>query len=462
VVEMTTEFTKQELELLCQKFISHETLIVGFSTTFWQKHNNLLTTKITDIINCVKEINSNTKIVAGGANAIQFVNGLHNYNIDAIFLGYAEHYFIKYLNSLLSKTPLPFPSRIVNKTKIYDFVEKSDVFEFCNSSVEYSESDCLYPGEPVILEVARGCIFKCKFCSYPLTGKKKLDHLKDPDVLRTELMRNYDKFKIDKYLISDDTFNDSNEKLKYLHEIFTSLPFKIKFATYLRLDLLNAHRQQIELLEEMGLAGANFGIESLHEKAARSIGKGISPALAKQLLYDLKDKYWKNNVPIQINLITGLPFETLESYQETEKWILSDDCLVDSVSLSHLGLRNPKSTKGQWQSEFELNSEKYGYYWKENSDQIWFNDIHPVKSTFMATDIKNILETAVIKTNRKLLGGFNHFSKFLTTQFFTEQKSFDDQIKMNRHQYTEYFLNGLTTDPITPYINLYKQKIFNV
>jgi radical SAM superfamily enzyme YgiQ (UPF0313 family) len=25
------------------------------------------------------------------------------------------------------------------------------------------------------IEIARGCIFKCKFCSYPLNGKQNLD-----------------------------------------------------------------------------------------------------------------------------------------------------------------------------------------------------------------------------------------------------------------------------------------------
>ena len=72
----------------------------------------------------------------------------------------------------------------------------------------------LLPGEGVPVEFARGCIFKCKFCSYPMNGKQNLDFVKDPELLYQELSDNYKNFGIKHYMIVDDTFNDHKEKLE--------------------------------------------------------------------------------------------------------------------------------------------------------------------------------------------------------------------------------------------------------
>jgi radical SAM superfamily enzyme YgiQ (UPF0313 family) len=458
IIEMMTEFSITEIESICKKFVSSETLIVGFSTTFWTGTHELLNNKIMQIISCSRLLNLNVKIIFGGANALDLVNRF-KFDVDAIFLGYSESTFINYLDSLTKKAVSFIPDRMLGKIKIYEFVERSDVFNFCNSQIIYNDSDNLLPGEPVTLEVGRGCIFKCKFCSFPLTGKKKLDHLKDPEVIKEELIRNYEQYQIDKYVISDDTFNDSNEKLEYLHKIFTSLPFKIKFGAYIRLDLLNAHRHQIDLLKEMGLIGANIGVETFHEKAARTIGKGIVSNVAKQLLYDLKSEYWGDNVKIQINLITGLPYETAESYDETEKWILDDDaCLVDTISIASLGLRNPKIIKNTWMSEFELNAEKYGYYWKDNNPFAWYNDNFFIKNSNEAFKMKTRLDLAIAQSKRKLQGGFTLFSVFAKTTFFEDVKSLDEQVNMNRKEYNNWFLKG-TNKATEHFINDYKLKI---
>jgi radical SAM superfamily enzyme YgiQ (UPF0313 family) len=147
----------------------------------------------------------------------------------------------------------------------------------------FTEQDCIIKGETLPLEVSRGCIFKCSFCAFPLNGKSKFDYLRDPEQIKDELTHNFEKYGTTNYFLCDDTFNDSTMKIERLHKAITSLPFKIHFTTYLRLDLLNAHREQIPLLKEMGLASPFFGIESLNQKSASSIGKGMKVEKAKGL-----------------------------------------------------------------------------------------------------------------------------------------------------------------------------------
>jgi len=460
VIEMMTEFSIDEIERLCRKFISEDTLIVGFSTNFWMKDIPIIGQRISKIITVSKKINSKLKIIIGGANALELSK---KFNVDAAFLGYGEHTFLNYLENLISKSTPLIPSRFIGKVKIFDFVERSDIFNFCNSTIEYTDSDLIIPGEPVILEVGRGCIFKCKFCSYPLTGKKKLDHLKDAEVIRKELIKNYENYKIDKYIISDDTFNDSNEKLEFLHDVFTSLPFKIKFSSYLRLDLLNKHRHQIELLRDMGLVGANFGIESFYEKSARLVGKGMVSNVAKDFLYDLKTKYWGNTVKIQINLIAGLPYETHESYDKTNNWILDEEaCLVESISISTLGLRDPKVLENTWASEFEKNSDKYGYYWKDSDPRFWYNDSNPVKDLNEADLVRKKLTQSVDDTQRQSLqGGFSLFSNFAKTMFFENQRTFEEQLLMDRKEYSRWFMSQVASGS-RKFIQDYKKKLFEL
>ena len=60
------------------------------------------------------------------------------------------------------------------------------------------------------LEVARGCIFKCNFCSFPLNGKGKGEAIRDFSYIRDELIENYELYGIEDYWLTDDTFNDDN------------------------------------------------------------------------------------------------------------------------------------------------------------------------------------------------------------------------------------------------------------
>jgi len=459
IIQLMSWFNEQELETICKKFIGKNTKIVGFSTTFFatigprkkevSKINNL-NKKLFQLLQLLRVSYPEVKIVFGGPNAAILRN--LGYKCDAVILGYGESAIIKLLKGEnLTVTDL------IENTPVYN--DNNTEFNFCNSTVDYQDSDCFDQDDVMILEVARGCIFRCKFCAYPLNGKKKLDYLKDPDILRNELITNYEKFKINKYMISDDTFNDNTEKLKILHEVFKSLPFKIYFSCYLRLDLLNAHREQIDLLLEMGLAGANFGIESFHPKAAQTIGKGAVFKNAKQLLHDLKTIYWKEKVKIQVGLIIGLPYETRESLSETEKWILDEENLVDKVTTGTLALTDPKRDPFPWKSEFQIEASKYGFYWPDKEDpSYWKNMYGPIKDVYEASILNGKIYEAHIKADRHGAGGFSLFVTYPFMKYSEERKTFEELMSMNRSEYVKWFIKNMNKAR-SKYISEYKRKI---
>ena len=460
IVNLLFHFTNDELLQLCEKFIDTDTLIVGLSTTFWD--NTLLREKRRDFLKTIigyTRNKSKAKIVLGGTMALTYAEHI---KADACFTGFGEGSFNKYIESLQGHTELVpnFTSGI--GTKVYEFNKDTTEFDFNSSVIDYTANDCLDYGESTVIEISRGCIFKCDFCAYPLNGKKKMDYIKYESILRDELIRNYDNHGITNYTFSDDTFNDSPYKVEMLHKLFTSLPFKINFSSYLRLDLLNAHKEEIEQLKEMGLIGAFFGVESFNYESAKAIGKGMHPDKSKELLYDLKVSHWKDDINITIGLISGLPYETEQSHRDTIDWILNEkECLVDRIRPAALAVMNPLIDKYAFKSEFQLNAGKYGYYWPDSKSHTWKNMFHPVKSReqafTMAKEIYNVAE----QTYKNTKGNFMLMLAANIAKYDDSPKSLNELCKMSNQDFTAWYRNNYLRLS-NKYIEQYKSKILRL
>jgi radical SAM superfamily enzyme YgiQ (UPF0313 family) len=361
VIDFTDLFKESELEKLLSLCVDANTLAIGVSTTFYSNKNSKgkfvsadrsvkqsLPETIIKVLGKLKQQYPNLKIIAGGANSFQ----LEGHQLfDAVFHGYSEQSVVEYLQEIKQLVPRRlYP--VKGSTAIVD--GKSAHFDITDLGHSWHDIDCILPGETLPIEISRGCIFKCTFCAYPLNGKKKFDYLRDPELIKQELIYNYENFGTTNYFFTDDTFNDSTLKLERLHKVITELPFKIKFVTYLRLDLLYAHKEQIQLLKEMGLGSAFFGIETLNHQSGKTIGKGMNPNIVKEFLLDLYYNHWQELIPITCSFIVGLPWETKESVVNTREW-------CKTTPLNDLWFPLYIGTDSHYKSEFDSNYEKYGY-----------------------------------------------------------------------------------------------------
>ena len=368
VIDFVDLFRINELEQILDQCINNNTLALGISTTFFfnpytqgkfvgakRDNDQTLPNELRALIVKLKEKYPQLKIIAGGANSFQLeTDSLFN----AVFHGYSEQSVVEYLQN---------SKRIWPKQGTVNIIDgKSSHFDITSLDHVWAQQDCILPNETLPIEISRGCIFKCKFCAYPLNGKKKFDYLRDPELIKAELIRNYQLYGTTNYFFTDDTFNDSTLKLQQLHEVITSLPFKIKFVTYLRLDLLQAHPEQIVLLKEMGLGSAFFGIETLNHNSGKSIGKGMRPELVKEFLLDLYYKHWNSEIPFTCSFIIGLPGETIESVEQTKEW-------CDTTPFNDLWFPLYIKTDGHYLSEFDASYKEYGY--KLDDNQNWFTEI---------------------------------------------------------------------------------------
>jgi len=287
----------------------------------------------------IKRKNPKCALVLGGPIAADYQA---NQDFDYVVTGYAEKSIVNLANHLSRGEPLHKSYRsLFGFTVLTDSVAEGYNFE--QSHMEYEDYDGILPREILQIEIGRGCIFQCTFCSYPMNGKKKNDYIRHRDLIRQELITNYEKFGVTIYQIVDDTFNDSVEKCKMMAEISQSLPFKLEYWAYIRLDLLTAHPETVDYLFGNGLKGCLFGIETFNEKSAKFVGKGGNRQRQIETLRKIKQKYG-NTVGLHGNFIFGLPYETPESLQYTIDWMLSEDCPLDSWSAFALNIRPTTSS----------------------------------------------------------------------------------------------------------------------
>jgi radical SAM superfamily enzyme YgiQ (UPF0313 family) len=372
VIDFTDSFTSEELTIALDQFIGSNTKIVGVSSTFYQQEVNQadlkdnknynrgtighLPNNVVDAILHVKKKYSTVKTVVGGGNSNNFIG---DPLFDTVVHGYAEQVFLDYCTK-----------KHVYPKECNSFIVDGDgvKFDIENLSHTWDIRDCVLPNETLPIEISRGCIFKCKFCGYPLNGKKKFDYLRSPDMIVDELVSNYDQYGTTNYLFADDTFNDSTYKLEQLHNKITQLPFKINFTTYLRLDLLHSHREQIPLLKELGLKSAFFGIESLNDQTSKFIGKGMNSSKVKDFLLELKNDIWKDDISMLCTFIVGLPYEDIASTDRSFEWTRQAGINTAWAPLSI-------NTAHRYKSDIAINYEKYGYKLLDVSRGNWVNDI---------------------------------------------------------------------------------------
>jgi hypothetical protein len=394
VIDFINYFSPDDLYRVTKKFITPDTLVLAVSTTFllqthfgksWYGGNTYRTLDIIiEVLQRIKEEFPKIKIILGGNMADKISSwGI----IDASIMNYlsaSEEIMLEYLNHLkfghqppLGKIIFPFLLKEKdrpNSPRMHYDGAREKKYNIEIDDFKFTKQDCILPGEPLPLDVSRGCIFACKFCVYPHTGKKKLDYIRGMEYIEEELRYNYENFNTTHYYVLDDTFNDTEHKLKEFHKTTERLPFDIRYTAYLRADLIHRFPDTAILLKESGLFGAYHGIETFHPEASMLIGKAWSGKHAKTYLPKLLHDVWNDEVPMHLNFIAGLPKDTEENMLQILSWFIDNDMFAMNI----MAFNSVKEEDGKFgiTSEFRKNPEKYGieypddndpYYWKHET-----------------------------------------------------------------------------------------------
>lgn len=379
VIDQFKYLSDHQMEQLIDKYVHKNTLIVGFSTTFFSQINDLDTMnptanrdklqenrykdhqsvfphsdeKMKWFFNLIKKRSPQCKIVVGGARSTY-----ENFDgVDYWIWGEADRSVIELMKHLKGSSVAPQACPVPSGGLRIDSKKSCPYEGFNESVISYSQSDAIFRGEHLPIEISRGCSFNCAFCCYQKRARN--EYLKKTSTLRAELLSNFKEFESTGYMFSDDTYNDSLEKVESYHSLFTQLPFDIEFACYARIDMIYAYPQMIKLLYESGMRSVFFGIETLNHKSGISVGKGLSPEKIKEALNRCREE-WGDKVVISAGFIAGLPHETEESLQKTMEWLLDKDCPIHFSQFSPLGIFSAKENLIN-ESRMNKDPEKFGY-----------------------------------------------------------------------------------------------------
>jgi len=376
VIDFIHFYTEEQIIKLLKAHITPTTKIIGLGVMIDLKDpvNGAIIKKIENVFFTIKKQYPQIKRIVGSPAAPYFSRLHRNKTLfDYVFLGHTEQHVLALLDHLSKDTAHPqFEIIEGNRTVRESFaVPDGKVFDIEACDHQWSKNDYIQPKETLPLELGRGCIFKCKFCRYPYIGKSKRDFNRNMECVKQEIINNYENWGVTNYYMLDDTFNADHERLKLFTDMVKTLPFKINYSTYLRIDLIAAHPETADMLLENGLKGAFLGIESFNPIAANLIGKSWNAKNAKDSLLDLYYNKWKEDITITAAFICGIPPETFKDCQDTNKWLI--DNKIPSWLWQNLSVF--KDAHNEYRSEFDRDAEKYGFTWEMREGRyVWKTD----------------------------------------------------------------------------------------
>lgn len=363
VVDFAASWKIDEFKELIKSRVRSDTIFVGLGALFNLNTQNL--------INCFSWLKSSYPDILVITGAQDFYN-THLIPTDYMVTGWGEYAILEILKGTARHTEEVI-DRQGNKVRTVNALNEYPAYPMTNLSIDYEHRDFLQPYEFLTIETSRGCRFKCDFCTYPVLGVKK-DHTRSATDFHDNLIRMYDQFGITRYGIADDTFNDYTDKIKKYADIVEKLPFDTVFGGHVRIDLLHARKQDIEHLARMNFNLHFYGIESFNHDSAKSVGKGLHPDKVKETLLSTQEYFLRHNNYYRgaISFIAGLPYETLDTLQESVDWAIKH-WKTNRFAITPLLL--PTTHGNVKQSVLSSNYQKQGYTIVENSENsLLFND----------------------------------------------------------------------------------------
>lgn len=347
VLDFIINWSNEELKEFIKSRVTSDTKFIGYSYVFqtWAY-------RFKEVFDWIKETYPQIKIIVGGQYIDTCPLEAHYY-----INGYAEIAILEVIKNILGTNTEKLKYTLFRNGKMVRALHDYPAYPISNLDVpiEYEKRDFVLPSENLVLEASRGCKFKCDFCSYPILGVKG-DVTRSAESYKTQLQRDHDAWGTTVWNVTDETFNDSTEKLEKYANVTSQLSFNPYLIGYIRPDLLVSKRQDWPLLAELGMFGHYYGVESFNHQSVKSIGKGMHPDKIKAGLVDAKNYFSsKGFYKGTISMIIGLPGETRDTIEESKLW-LQENWHRQSVLFFPL-----------WISDTELTNQasKLSYSWAE-------------------------------------------------------------------------------------------------
>lgn len=174
-------------------------------------------------------------------------------------------------------------------------------------------------GFPVSLITGRGCPYSCIFClGRKMVGSKV--RKRNPHLVLDEIEQIIH-YGFDRINIADDLFTTDKERVKEICTGIKERSLKFPWSAFARVDTVS--QEVFDLMAEAGCDSVSFGVETGNPEMLKRIKKGIK----LEQVYAAVKMCQQAGMIAHASFIIGLPGETRDTLQETEKFAKSTRAL---------------------------------------------------------------------------------------------------------------------------------------
>lgn len=334
--------TKSDMEAVLEALSQYD--ILGISCYIYNINEILF------LIEQLRIIKPEQIIILGGPE-VSFVKKeeLPNYQVDYIVCGEGEKVVASLIQTIINKETT-IPSSVIDvKQEVMNTTQNQVAMDYAMPLTNDLEGIDI-EHQIVYLETSRGCPYKCAYCQASLDNNMRnfnLDYVKAK--IDEVLMK---RVKLVKFL--DRTFNFD---VKRTNEIFNYIIENNNDYTTFQLEITGEllNESSIDLINDKAPAGLfrfEIGVQSTNYQANRAVRRYQDFAKLGKIVKKIKDG---QKVVTHLDLIAGLPFEDLASFEKTFNEVF--DLKPDELQLGFLKLLKGthfNELVKEYQYEFDL------------------------------------------------------------------------------------------------------------
>jgi radical SAM superfamily enzyme YgiQ (UPF0313 family) len=287
------------IQNIADDILSYNPKIVAIGVYIWNALD------VQELIEIIKKVSPNTKIILGGPEVSYEPFRIDTSWADYIIQGEAEIQFYNLIKDILSNQNINqkiFPPQIPNIKEInlpYSYYNDDDI-----------ENRYIY------VEASRGCPFECEFCLSSID--KKVRNF-DIDKLIDEFNTLWDKG-VRNFKFIDRTFNLNIKIATRILDFFLSKDEKYMVHFEVIPDNFPQRLKEKLKLFPPATIQLEVGIQTLKQDIAYNIKRDLNIPKIKENIKFLEEQ---TNAHIHLDLIIGLPAESVESFGENLDYLTS-------------------------------------------------------------------------------------------------------------------------------------------
>ncbi len=360
--EVVNSFNNRKEQL--RKLLAQSPQAVAITTTLYVDY-----APIVEIVNFIREHNSQTKIIVGGPHVFTICSDQDEMTQNYIFqeIGADIYIFDSQGESALSKVlaHLRDGEDRMNLSGIANLVYTSDNQTFHRTprlvedndmnknAVDWGYFEPDYYTPTAQMRTARSCAFKCSFCRYPaFAGSLNLTSL---EVIEHEL-KTLHAAGTKNVVFIDDTFNVPLPRFKDICRMMIKNKFDFQWFSFFR--CANADDEAFDLMQQSGCKGVFLGIESGDASILKNMNKFADPNRYRYGIQKLKER----GIITFATIIVGFPGETLETIKNTMNFLIETSPTFYRLELYFHYTNVPIHDRAE-----ELGIHGTGYSWKHNT-----------------------------------------------------------------------------------------------